>query len=118
MFILFPLFSYIGLALAASAAAWVNALLLLGGLYQNRYFYPDGRLLHRLGRILVASVLMALILWGLSYVLTSGFEGSKILSILTASVLVVIGVSFYGLCAIVLKATKISELKSEFTRNS
>ena len=62
--VLFPLFSYYGIAMAASLASFVNVGALGYLLYKKQYFKPDERLRKTLPRILVAAGLMGIFLCG------------------------------------------------------
>ncbi len=62
--LLFPLFSYYGIAMAAALASFVNASALSYLLYKKNYFNPDKRLKKTLPRILMAAGLMGAFLYG------------------------------------------------------
>lgn len=57
---LFPVLEHVGIALAASAAGWINALLLAGVLMARGTLAPDRELLARLARTVLATLGMAL----------------------------------------------------------
>jgi len=61
--ILFYQIGFVGIAIATSAAAWVNAGLLWFRLAANGHYDADARLRKRLPLILLASVLMGGLLW-------------------------------------------------------
>lgn len=54
---------YVGLAIATSAAAWVNVILLAGALLRERTWAPDRAAWGRLGRIGIATAIMAGAVW-------------------------------------------------------
>lgn len=65
---LFPVFGFLAVAFATTAATWIQILLLGGGLFRAGLFRPDARLLARLPRILLASGLMsAFLIWALGH---------------------------------------------------
>ncbi|MGD9738052.1 MAG: murein biosynthesis integral membrane protein MurJ [Bauldia sp.] len=56
--ILFPWLQHVGIAVATSAAGWINAIMLAIVLWRRGYFVPDEGLRRRLPLILLAAVLM------------------------------------------------------------
>ncbi|MHA1524465.1 MAG: murein biosynthesis integral membrane protein MurJ [Alphaproteobacteria bacterium] len=66
---LFWVIGHVGIAVATSAAGWVNAVLLMVVLARRGAFHPGKALVRRLGLIFAASVAMGLGLWGAGAVL-------------------------------------------------
>ena len=64
--LLFPTFKHVGIAIATSVAAWVNALLLGIWLARRGHFRLNAEDWRRHTLIVVSSIVMALILWGLA----------------------------------------------------
>jgi putative peptidoglycan lipid II flippase len=62
LLLIWPL-AHVGIALATTCSAWLNAGLLARGLRRDDLLRPDARLRRRLPRILGASLAMALALW-------------------------------------------------------
>lgn len=60
---LFPRYEHVGVAVAASAAGWLNAAALLGLLIARGHYRPDAALLRRTAMILLASAAMGAALW-------------------------------------------------------
>eukprot|EP01037_Dinobryon_pediforme_P030419 gene30419-34495_t len=60
---LFPILGHVGIALATSAAGWVNALMLWGVLLWRGEWRADGALEYRLPRTLAAGLGMGLAVW-------------------------------------------------------
>lgn len=56
---LFPKLGFLAVALSTSIAAWFQVTLLAQKLWRVDYFQPDLRLISRIGRIMIASALMA-----------------------------------------------------------
>ncbi|MBL8536568.1 MAG: murein biosynthesis integral membrane protein MurJ [Hyphomonadaceae bacterium] len=54
---------YVGLAIATSAAAWVNVILLAGTLLREKTWAPDAGVWLRLARIGLATAVMAVAVW-------------------------------------------------------
>ncbi len=55
---LFPFFGHVGIAVATSAASWVNVLLLGRALQRHGYWHTDASLRHALPRMLLAALVM------------------------------------------------------------
>ncbi len=62
-FMLFPVYGVVGLGIATSAAGWINAALLLASLTMRGQFRPDFEVIKNIAIIVVASALMACLLW-------------------------------------------------------
>jgi putative peptidoglycan lipid II flippase len=63
--ILVKFLSHVGIALATSIAAWLNALLLIVVSLRRGYYAADARFTSRLPRMLLALAAMAAVMWGL-----------------------------------------------------
>ncbi|PWC30269.1 murein biosynthesis integral membrane protein MurJ [Teichococcus aestuarii] len=90
-------FGHVGIALATSLAAWVNAGLLSGILARRGHFVADRRLRRNLWRLLLAAALMAAVVGGLmlaTFPLPGTGTGPVRLAILAALVAVGAGVYF------------------------
>jgi putative peptidoglycan lipid II flippase len=74
---LFFWLGHVGIAIATSLAAWTNATLLVTTLMRRGHFEADANLKKRGGMILLASVVMALALWGASFPLDGLFQPSN-----------------------------------------
>ncbi len=72
-FILFYLIGFVGIAIATSLAGWVNAGALGITLHRQGHFPLDARLKRRIPRILLASSIMAAVLWMMSSYLAPSF---------------------------------------------
>ncbi|MEJ1159665.1 murein biosynthesis integral membrane protein MurJ [Prosthecomicrobium sp. N25] len=73
---LYPVFEHVAIALATSAAGWVNALLLWGLLVRRGHWRADGELEHRLPRIAGAAAAMGVVVWLLADLL-EGWTGAE-----------------------------------------
>ena len=61
--LLFPVYAHIGIAIATSVAAWINTIFLAGILMKRGYFVVNIHLLKTHALIILASLLMAILLW-------------------------------------------------------
>jgi putative peptidoglycan lipid II flippase len=95
--LLFPALQHVGIALATTAAAWGNALMLAGWLARRNHYRPESAELGRLALIVGISFAMALLLWGLYWPLQGLFvpEGSLLLQALALAGLCATGFAAY-----------------------
>lgn len=84
-FALMGTLAQVGLAVATSAAAWVNVGLLTWLLYARGHFVPDARLKRRLGRLLLATAALAVALPALETVLRPWLGGDTPLGLRAAA---------------------------------
>ncbi len=108
--------AHMGIALATSVAAWVNAVTLLILLIKRGHYSPDRRLYLRVTAIFAASALMAAGLWFATPFLADLLNGPLLQKITALVLLVVGGAGTYGLFAVLLGAARPSDLKSMLTR--
>jgi putative peptidoglycan lipid II flippase len=111
-------FGHVGIAMATSLAAWINALLLFFRLRKLNHFHFDARSIKRLPLILLSSLFMGGVLISASWVLRGNFnQDSHFIHSLWGLVLVVgAGILSYFSIAQAIGAFKISELKAAIRR--
>lgn len=118
-FVLLKYFSHVGIALATSLAAWLNAVALIYTAVRRGYYQSDARLRFRLPRILLSLGVMIAVLWGLMhfwledyYISGAGFSAAVngLLLLLAA------GIGSYFVAAHVTGAFRISDLRSAVKR--
>lgn len=107
--------SYLGLALATAASAWLNVTLLVLVLERRGWFFVDKRNEQRLPRTLAACVAMAVVLYGAELVLEPwlAMPGWRFAAL---GLLVAAGVAAYAVAAPLLGAFAWSELKGWLKR--
>jgi putative peptidoglycan lipid II flippase len=117
-FVLSHYFSHVGIAMATSLAAWTNAAQLYFRLHKLGHFSFDARSKNRLPLIIVSTVIMAAVLFGLTYVLRENFaENTHFVHALWGLLaLVLAGIGSYFVAAQVTGAFRVSELKAAFKR--
>ncbi len=117
-FVLSRYMGHVGIALATSIAAWVNAAQLGLTLSRRGHFVMDERTRKRLPRIVAAGLLMGLLLLGGQWLLWPQFAVTQgFLTHLWALLVLVIGGSAgYFLFAHVTGAMRLSELRSMLKR--
>jgi putative peptidoglycan lipid II flippase len=96
---LLPVLAHVGLALATALAAWLNAGLLAAGLLRRGHWTIDARLRRSVLGMAVASVGLALLLWGVAAALAGLFTGGLAARIAALALLVLAGLAGYGVLA-------------------
>jgi putative peptidoglycan lipid II flippase len=107
--------SYLGMALSTAASAWLNVILLAILLKKRRFFTMDRRLLGRLPRILLASVLMGVALEAATHLLAPYLNAAGLRWAALAT-LVAVGLAAYAALVFLTGASRLGELKSMLRR--
>mgnify|MGYP001278476371 FL=1 len=105
---------HVGIALASSIAAWLNALALIFTAVRRGYYSADQRFRSRLPRILLSAAIMGAVLWGLlTFLLASNYadRAGFIAALWGLLVLLLAGVASYFGVAQVTGAFRLSELR-------
>ncbi|WP_448187431.1 murein biosynthesis integral membrane protein MurJ [Azospirillum sp. sgz301742] len=101
----------VGLAVATSVAAWINAGLLAWLLHRRGLFTADARLKRALPRMALATAALALALWGGQERLAPWLGAVDLpLRVSGLGLLVVLGIAVYGVMAVVLGLLRRSDL--------
>jgi putative peptidoglycan lipid II flippase len=106
---------HVGIALATSIAAWLNALLLIASCYRHNFFSADQRLRQRLPRMIVATAVMGTGLWltlhfGLEPFYSEG-AGFKV-ALAGLAILLPLGAGLYALACQLTGAFTLHDLRS------
>ncbi len=117
-FILSKYLAYVGIALATSVAAWVNASLLVFTSLKRGHFAWDQRITKRLPRMFASLLVMALVLAGLNHLLRPNYAEGAGFSAAVWGLLVMMGLgtAAYFIAAHITGAFRISELKQAMRR--
>jgi putative peptidoglycan lipid II flippase len=114
--LLMRFFAHVGVAIALSAAGWLQAVVLLTLLARRSHFRFDERSRANLPRIALATFGMALVLVGLRAVLETALGGATLEQLAALTGLVAAGfVAFMGLI-LLLGVTHWRELRGQFRR--
>lgn len=114
---LMPLIGFLAAAIATTASAWVMALQLwLGSRAMGGAARFDARLQGRVPRIVLACLVMAALLWGLSWLLAPALEAAR-WRWLALGALIASGITAYFATAIALGAFRLAEFKQAMRRN-
>jgi putative peptidoglycan lipid II flippase len=112
---LFLAFGVIGIAIATSTAAWLNAGLLWTTLSRRNHFTLDPRSRERIPRIALASLGMGAVLFLAMQFLGSAFDGGDASKALALAALCIGGLLVYGGLAFLLRATTVAEMRAQLT---
>jgi putative peptidoglycan lipid II flippase len=105
---LMPMLGFVGIALASAASAWLNVGLLYRLVRKNGWFAPDERLKFRLPRILLSSLLMGLVAFGVGHLAAGSHFLGRALALLLA---IGAAIAVYAALALALKAASLQDLK-------
>lgn len=109
-FILFPIYGHVGLGIATSVAGWINVVLLVIGL--KGLFTLDKALMNKIGRIIICSIIMVVIILPVAYLCEHWILGNLFQRVAALATIVGSGLTAYALSVLLLSATSVSELKS------
>lgn len=110
--LLMQVLAHVGLALATSLAAWLNAALMARILRRRGILQPDRSLIRRVPRFALAACVMGTLLWGLSLLCAPLLDGDSIRRIGALTLLVGGGVIAYGGLVLLSRAVALSEMKT------
>ena len=111
-----PFFGFIAAALGTTIAGWAMTWQLWrGSRSMGEAAHPDSRLISRLPRILVASLAMGIVLWGMASLLAPQLSaaGHRYWALM---LLVVAGMAVYGIAAYAIGAFKFSDFRAGLSR--
>lgn len=115
--LLLNLLAHVGIALATSVAAWMNALTLLLLLKRRGHYTVDSRLRQRVIAILVSSIIMAAGLWVTTPFLRPLIDSQTLLlRIIGLGVLISGGGTLYAVAALLTGAARLPDLKAMLKR--
>lgn len=86
----------VGMALATTAAGWLNAGMMAMVLYQRKHFSPDAMLKKRVPRLLAAALVMGVLLWATLQVLEPYFHQHMTIRYIALTLLIIVGLGGYG----------------------
>jgi putative peptidoglycan lipid II flippase len=109
---------HVGIALAASLANWLNALLLAFVLYRRGFLRFDARLKSRLPRTLLASAGMAATLVAADRLAAPFLAGPFVERAASLAAIVVLGLLVFGILACAFGAAKPSEFRALLRRGN
>jgi putative peptidoglycan lipid II flippase len=116
--ILAQYYSFIGIAVASTIAAWLNAIALIVTSLRRGHYTMDARFRQRMPRIIISAIAMGLVLFGQFYVLQGNFADGTGLArrILSLLLFISTGSFFYFVMSHFSGALRLSELKAAFRK--
>jgi putative peptidoglycan lipid II flippase len=114
---LMQFWAHVGIAIALSAAGWLQAILLLILLERRGHFRLDRRARSKLPRIAAAALGMGAIVLALRLVLAPALAGPLVLRLGALSALVAAGFVVFGALALGLRVTGWRELRGQLMRS-
>ncbi len=109
-------FAHVGIALATTVASWLHAGLMWAILARRGHLVLGAQLESRLPRMVLASLVMALVLWGIAAALAAPLAGGTAARIAALAGLVVVGAVFYAVAAHVVGAARLGDLRAMLRR--
>jgi putative peptidoglycan lipid II flippase len=112
--LLFPRFGHVGVAAAITASGWIGATLLGLVLKRHGWIEVDDMARRRLPRIVLATVIMALVIGGAHELLPSTVNATStaVARLVTLAMLVAVGLAGYLAAVEVLGVARIGELRA------
>jgi putative peptidoglycan lipid II flippase len=116
--ILSQYFSFVGIAIASSIAAWINATALIVSSLRRGHYIMDQRFRQRMPRILASVAVMGFVLAGQFYILEGNFaEGTSVMRRVLSLILFISTGSFaYFAVSHFIGALRLSELKTALSK--
>ena len=111
-------FGHVGVAVSTAISAWVNLILLYVTLHRRNQLRLDARFRQKALRIIAAGAVMGVALWFIGPLLDPYMAGGLSERMLALTVLCGAGGAIYALASLGFGAYRISELKSQFSRNN
>ena len=115
-----PYLGHVGIALGTSISAWLNAGLLAWSLRKRSHLVMDARLKRRIPRLILATLVMMALLFGLDYAISSHFgavfgagdapAAGNLLRVSMLVILIGVGAVGFGLAALLFGAAERSDL--------
>ena len=114
--VLMPLFAHVGIALATTLAAWLNAGLLGWLLMRRGHFRPDARLRRRALRIAAAAAAMAVAVWAAARGLEPWLTAGSAEGVAALAAVIAVGLAVYTVAGTLLGAARPRELAAALRR--
>ncbi|MEM9207234.1 MAG: murein biosynthesis integral membrane protein MurJ [Pseudomonadota bacterium] len=117
---LFPFIGHVGIAIATSLSAWVNAALLAGLLLRRGHWVPDGAGIKRTVLMIASSAAMAGVLYGIASIVGPQLDPTTpdVLRLPIFAGLIAAGILVFFLVAHLTGAARLSQIAGQFLRRS
>ena len=114
--ILMQYFVHVGLAIATSISAWVNVLMLCGGLILRGHYGIEKKLINRLLKFTLCSLFMGVVLWFVQKQVHFFIKGETYQQIFGLIILIFSGIAAYIIATFTTQALKKDELRDLFSK--
>jgi putative peptidoglycan lipid II flippase len=114
--ILMQYFVHVGLAIATSISAWVNVLMLCGGLILRGHYGIEKKLINRLLKFTLCSLFMGVVLWFVQKQVHFFIKGETYQQIFGLIILIFSGIAAYIIATFTTQAVKKDELRDLFSK--
>ncbi len=108
-------FAHVGLGLATSFAAWMNAVLLGYLLKKRSLFILNNRIKRFLPRALISTALTGIVFWGMMPFLNNLIQSGKSLQILALLMTVILGIGLFTIFSMITGALDMKDLRFQFS---
>jgi putative peptidoglycan lipid II flippase len=115
--IFFNIVGFTAIAAATSAAGWANAILLFIRLRQTGGIKLDARVISRIPRIVLASALMGVALYGGAHLIPQAFEGRFVYKFASLLAFTAAGSVLYVAFVLLVRAASLSDFKTALRRS-
>lgn len=105
-------FGYIGVAIGATASAWVNTILLGAVLYRRGLFVLDARSKRTLPRLLLACIALGAVTWGAVRSLWLGNYATTEMQALSLISIIMIGAVTFAVFVVLFRVVSLQELRN------
>ncbi|WP_032112723.1 murein biosynthesis integral membrane protein MurJ [Candidatus Paracaedibacter symbiosus] len=114
--VLMQFFAHVGLALATSLAAWVNASLLYAGLKRRHWFRLTPAFWILTGKVVIATAAMGLGLWAFALVGSDMLNHGVGLEVFYIFLSVMVGLAVYAVFSVSFKLINLTKIKQALLR--
>ncbi len=114
--ILMQYFAHVGLAIATAISAWINVLMLGGGLIKKGHYQFKMALIIRLLKYILCSIIMGLVIWQIRILVAPMIGGGALSQIAGLLILVIGGIGSYLAAIFISKTVKKEELRALFSK--
>ncbi|HPF47178.1 MAG TPA: murein biosynthesis integral membrane protein MurJ [Emcibacteraceae bacterium] len=114
--ILMQYFAHVGLAMATAISAWINVMMLCGGLVLRGQYVIERKLLIRLSKYILCSFIMGGVVWFVDQKVQFLIDGNSVEQIIGLLTLVICGIAAYLIASFYTGTVKKEELTAIFSK--
>lgn len=114
--ILMQYFAHVGLAMATAISAWINVVMLAGGLMIRKQYSVDKAVMVRLSKYILCSIIMGVVVWWVQKLVAPLINAGAAEQVAGLLILVISGVGAYLFATFATKTVKKDELRGLFSK--